>query len=77
MSVRSEFSDKWVRAYVDDVAVVDTKEPLLFWEEHFPVPSYAFSPPTSGQTCCGRRETIRPESRPSSCPKDRSRSGST
>jgi uncharacterized protein (DUF427 family) len=44
MSVRSEFSDKWVRAYVDDVAVVDTKEPLLFWEEHFPVPSYAFSP---------------------------------
>jgi uncharacterized protein (DUF427 family) len=44
MSVRTELIDKWVRAYVDDVAVVDSKEPLLFWEEHFPVPSYAFSP---------------------------------
>jgi uncharacterized protein (DUF427 family) len=43
MSVRTERSDKWVRAYVDDVAVVDSREPLLFWEEHFPVPAYAFS----------------------------------
>lgn len=42
MSVRTEFSDKWVRAYVDDVAVVDSRAPLLFWEEHFPVPAYAF-----------------------------------
>jgi uncharacterized protein (DUF427 family) len=42
MSVRTERSDKWVRAYVDDVAVVDSREPLLFWEEHFPVPAYAF-----------------------------------
>ncbi len=39
MPVRTEVSDKWVRAYVDDVAVVDTREPMLFWEEHFPVPA--------------------------------------
>ena len=44
MSVRTEFIDKWVRAYVDDVPVVDSRKPLLFWEEHFPVPAYAFSP---------------------------------
>jgi uncharacterized protein (DUF427 family) len=43
MSVRTEPIDKWVRAYVDDVAVVDSREPLLFWEEDFPVPSYAFA----------------------------------
>jgi len=42
MSVRSEPIDKWVRAYVDDVAVVDSREPTLFWEERFPVPHYAF-----------------------------------
>ncbi len=30
MSVRTEVSDKGVRAYVDDVAVVDSREPLLF-----------------------------------------------
>jgi uncharacterized protein (DUF427 family) len=40
--MRTEVSDKWVRAYVDDVAVVDSREALLFWEEHFPVPAYAF-----------------------------------
>lgn len=42
MSVRTEPIDKWVRAYVGEVPVVDSREPLLFWEEHFPVPSYAF-----------------------------------
>jgi uncharacterized protein (DUF427 family) len=41
-SVRTEVSDKWVRAYVDDVAVVDSREAVLFWEDHFPVPAYAF-----------------------------------
>jgi len=40
--VRTEVSEKWVRAYVDEVAVVDSREALLFWEKHFPVPSYAF-----------------------------------
>ena len=39
--MRTEPSDKWVRAYVDDVVVVDTRDPLLFWEDDFPVPSYA------------------------------------
>ncbi len=40
--MRTETIDKWVRAYVDDVVVVDSREPLLFWEDHFPVPAYAF-----------------------------------
>ena len=42
MGVRAERSDKWVRAYVGDTVVVDTREPVLFYEEHFPVPAYAF-----------------------------------
>jgi uncharacterized protein (DUF427 family) len=42
MAVRTEVCDKWVRAYVDDVAVVDSRAPVLFWEERFPVPAYAF-----------------------------------
>jgi uncharacterized protein (DUF427 family) len=33
-----------VRGYVGDVAVVDTRRPVLFWEERFPVPMYAFEP---------------------------------
>jgi uncharacterized protein (DUF427 family) len=44
MPIRTERSDKWVRAYVGDVAVVDTREPVLFYEEDFPVPGYAFAP---------------------------------
>ncbi len=42
--MRTEPIDKRVRAYVDDVQVLDTREPLLFWEDDFPVPSYAFRP---------------------------------
>lgn len=42
MAVRTERIDKWVRAYVDEVTVAESREPLLFWEEHFPVPGYAF-----------------------------------
>ena len=42
MALRTEPIDKWVRAYVDDVVVVDSREPLLFWEEVLPVPHYAF-----------------------------------
>ncbi len=41
MSMRTERLDRWVRAYVGDVVVADTRRPLLFWEEGFPVPSYA------------------------------------
>lgn len=44
MSVRTEASDKWVRAFVGDVAVVDSRAPLLFWEDLLPVPFYAFRP---------------------------------
>ena len=40
--MRTEPSEKWVRGYVDDVPVVDSCEPLLFWEDDFPVPAYAF-----------------------------------
>ena len=42
MGIRTEPIDKWVRGYVGDTAVVDTRAPLLFWEERFPVPGYAF-----------------------------------
>jgi uncharacterized protein (DUF427 family) len=41
--VRTEHSDKWVRAFVGDTAVVDSRAPLLFYEESFPVPAYAFA----------------------------------
>jgi uncharacterized protein (DUF427 family) len=40
---RTEPIDKWVRAYVGATAVVDSRRPLLFWEESFPVPNYAFA----------------------------------
>ena len=39
--MRTELSTRWVRGYVGDTAVVDTRSPLLFWEDAFP-PSYAF-----------------------------------
>ena len=42
MEVRTERCDKWVRAYLGDVLVVDSRDPVLFWEEVFPVPGYAF-----------------------------------
>ena len=42
MGIRTEPIDKWVRGFVGDTAVVDTRDPLLFYEEHFPVPGYAF-----------------------------------
>lgn len=41
--MRTELSERWVRAFVGDVAVVDSRSPLLFWEEQFPVPAYAFA----------------------------------
>ncbi|NPC96647.1 DUF427 domain-containing protein [Nocardioides sp. zg-DK7169] len=42
MTLRTERIDKWVRAYLEDQAVVDSRQPLLFWEPGFPVPGYAF-----------------------------------
>lgn len=42
-SIRTEPIDKWVRGYVGATAVVDSRRPLLFWEETFPVPGYAFA----------------------------------
>jgi uncharacterized protein (DUF427 family) len=41
MGIRTEPIDRWVRAYVGDVAVADTRQPLLFWDEGVPVPFYA------------------------------------
>lgn len=43
MPVTTELSDKWVRAYVGDTAVVDSHAPVLFYEAAFPVPGYAFA----------------------------------
>lgn len=43
MPVITETSDKWVRAYVGETAVVDSRTPVLFFEEDFPVPGYAFA----------------------------------
>ena len=42
MTVRTEPSPRWVRGYVGDVAVVDSRRALLFWENRLPVPHYAF-----------------------------------
>ncbi len=42
MAIRTEPIDKWVRAFVGDTVVVESRAPLLFYEEHFPVPGYAF-----------------------------------
>ncbi|MBA8794619.1 uncharacterized protein (DUF427 family) [Friedmanniella endophytica] len=39
--METEPIDKWVRGSVGDTVVVDTRTPLLFWEETFPVPNYA------------------------------------
>lgn len=39
-------SERWVRAFVEDTTLVDSRDPLLFWEEGFPVPGYAFAPAT-------------------------------
>ncbi len=44
MPVRTEISDKWVRAYAGSTAVVDSRAPVLFYEDRFPVPGYAFAP---------------------------------
>jgi uncharacterized protein (DUF427 family) len=57
MGVRTEPSDKWVRGFVGHTAVVDTRRPLLFWEESFPVPGYAFE---RGDV---RTDLLRPTSR--------------
>lgn len=42
MTMRTEPTDKWVRAYVGDVAVVDSRDAVLFYEPVFPIPAYAF-----------------------------------
>lgn len=42
MPVRTEECDKWVRAFVGGTTIVDSRAPLLFYEEVFPIPAYAF-----------------------------------
>ncbi|TFB99005.1 hypothetical protein [Cryobacterium sp. HLT2-28] len=39
--------DRWVRAFVEGTTVVDSRDSLLFWEDGFPVPGYAFSAETA------------------------------
>ena len=41
--MRTETLDKRVRAFVGDTAVVDSRAPMLFFEDRFPVPGYAFA----------------------------------
>ena len=43
MGVRVETIDKWVRAFVGATEIVNSRSPLLFWEDVFPVPAYAFA----------------------------------
>src|SRR4051812_42985769 len=40
--MRTEPIDKRVRGIVGDMSVVDSRRPLLFWEDGFPVPNYAY-----------------------------------
>lgn len=42
--MRVEPSERRVRAVVGDQVVVDSTRPVLFWEDGFPVPNYAFDP---------------------------------
>ena len=42
--MRTEPIDKRVRGIVGDTVVVDSRRPLLFWEDGFPVPNYAYDP---------------------------------
>jgi uncharacterized protein (DUF427 family) len=42
--VRTEPIDKRVRGIVGSTVVVDTRRPLLYWEDSFPVPGYAVDP---------------------------------
>jgi uncharacterized protein (DUF427 family) len=42
--VQVEQSERWVRAECAGVVVVDSRRPLLFREDVFPVPAYAFHP---------------------------------
>ncbi|WP_218711876.1 DUF427 domain-containing protein [Arthrobacter sp. BF1] len=42
--MRTEISDKWVRAMVGSTTVVDSRAAMLFWEQKFPIPVYAFAP---------------------------------
>lgn len=39
--MRTEHSERWVRGYAGHTLVADTRRPLLFWEDGFPVPGYA------------------------------------
>ncbi len=39
---RWEPSERWVRGWVDDLAVVDSRRPILVWEPDAKVPEYGF-----------------------------------
>lgn len=77
MAVRTERIDKWVRAYVDEVTVAESREPLLFWEEHFPSRDMPFAGARFEPICCGSRRTTRLASRSSFCPRGRYCGGTT
>lgn len=58
--MRTETSERWIRGWVDDKPIVDTRAALLFWVEDFPVPTYAIDWADTA------REAFRPTDRPSS-----------
>ncbi|WP_223622345.1 DUF427 domain-containing protein [Microbacterium sp. EST19A] len=39
---RWEPSERWVRGWIDDLAVVDSRRPILVWEPEAKVPEYGF-----------------------------------
>jgi uncharacterized protein (DUF427 family) len=53
-----EPSERWVRGYKGEVAVVDSRHPVLVWEPDLPVPQYAFP---SGEV---RTDLLRPAKNP-------------
>ena len=46
--LRTETIDKWVRGRLGDRLVVESREPLLVWQGHFP-PVYAFRRDANGE----------------------------
>lgn len=42
--MRTETSERWVRGWVGETVVAESRTPLLFWADDFPVPNYAFAP---------------------------------
>ncbi len=40
--MRTEPSERWIRGWLNEQPIVDTRAALLFWAPEFPVPNYAY-----------------------------------